>query len=316
MTKKESFSTYEHKFGSIKTSADLKAIPGYLPQVDFSDESIRRLEEMLDGYDFTKEDEYPCGIKGCATKHQHGYLVRTTDGILTNIGNRCGKKYLDLDFSRVKKDYLARRKAADNLASLKAIRSEFSLYQDRLDSIVASCIAFSRCRRLLSEQIPDSFGIAMNMGRNGTREIIKTRRMSKREASIHYVQTNTNSKDYDGRRPTIDEVIGRFDGISIFQESAQDFVRNEIVKPLDEMRSITDFSLDFLSEKKLEDLSRKTNTAIRHINKAEDMVEQGYKFYNADNLSLLELLGADKYTLSNSISMVSDIIASSLKKSG
>lgn len=315
MTEETTQKVYEHKFGTIKTSADLKVIPGYLSKVDFSEASKRRLDEMLDGYDFTKEDEYPCGIKGCATKHQHGYLVRTTDGILTNIGNRCGKKYLDLDFDRVKKDYTTRRKAADNLESLNNIRNNFSPYQSRLDSIVACCIIFARCRKCAFECLPDQLGTAMHMGRIGVREITRTRRMSKREASIHYAQTNTSSKDYEGRRPSIDEVIGRLSGLSIFKEDVQDFVRNEIIKPLDEMKAISDFSLEFLSDKKLEDLSRKTNIAIRQIAKAEDLIDQGFKFYSAENISLFELMGADKNSVAQTAMKITNITMTPIKQS-
>lgn len=312
MTENPNQHIYEHKFGSVKTSADLRAIPGYLAQVDFSDESVRRLEEMLDGYDFTREDEYPCGIKGCATKHQHGYVVRTTDGILTNIGNRCGKKYLDLDFTRVKKDYRAKRKAADNLESITSIRANFSPYQTRLDLVVASCIVFSRCRKRVLELIPGHFDIAIRMARAGVSEIIRTRRMSKREASIHNAQNNTDSKDHEGRRPTLDETIGRFSGMAVLREDLQELVREEIVKPLDEMKSISDFSLDFLSDKKLEDLSRKTNIAIRHIGKAEALVVQGYSFYTHQNISLFELMGADKNSVAEAATSVDKIIMTAI----
>lgn len=302
---------YNHVFGSIKTPKDFLSIPGYLSQVDFSNESTRRLHEMIDGYDFAKIDEYPCGIKGCATKHQHGYLVVTTDGIITNIGNRCGKKYLDLDFTRVKKSYLAKRKASNNLESLKKIRSEYASIKQTIDRLRKSFEKFSESQKILYRSVQTQLWQAMHMGRQGSRDIRRTRRMSKREASIHYAQTNTHSKDYEGRRPSIDEVVGRLDGVSVFKEEPLEFLKSEISAPLTALMSISDFSFDFLSEKDLENHSRSANKAIRQLNKADALENQGYRFYNPGNLALLELMGADKNTLLEAINKVSLLMENS-----
>ena len=177
MTDEKDPSKYAHKFGSIKTPADLKAIPGYCAAVDFSEAAGRRLQEMHDHYDFLKEDEYPCGIKGCATTHQHGYLVSTSDGIFTNIGRICGAKYLDLDFDRVRKEYRIKRKASDNLASLTEIRANFSAHQDRLDSVISRVNLLAKCRKFLFEAMPNQFATSISMSKKGLREVVVIRRM-------------------------------------------------------------------------------------------------------------------------------------------
>lgn len=267
---------------------------------------------MLDGYDFSKADEYPCGIKACATKHQHGYLVEASDGSITNIGGDCGKKYLNLDFDRVKNEYKARRKASDNLASITATRTGFAQYQARLDAVMTLAKQHAKCRKYLFDSMPTQLATMINMGKRGARDIVVTRRMSKREAAIHFAQTNTTGKDYDGRRPTIDEVFGKMEGGDIFRESIEDLIREQILRPLNAMLAITDFSLSTLSTKKLEDLSRDTNNAIRLITKAEELASAGVKFYSANTIKLFAHMGASAQAVGEAVEVITRLAEPSI----
>lgn len=305
---------YEHKFGSIRTPSDLLEIPGYKEKVDFSESAGRRLEVMIDRYDFSKENEYPCGIKACATKHQHGYLVKTSDGILTNIGNRCGKKFLNLDFDRVKKEYTARRKAFDNRASLTMIRNEFNQYQSRIDRLTAISAAFENCKAKLLDVAPMQLSEAIQLSRKGVRDVSRTRRMSKREAAIHYELTKTSSKDYPGRRPTIEEIICRISGGEIFQENINAILSSQIVGPLTKLTDISEFSFSMLNDRALEDLSRESNKAIRAITMAEQLVNKGIAFYSGENLVKLTLMGADSLAIESCAAEISMIVDAAVMK--
>lgn len=307
-------SSYEHKFGSIRTPSDLLAIPDYKPKVDFSESAGRRLEEMIDRYDFSKENEYPCGIKACATKHQHGYLVKTSDGILTNIGNRCGKKFLNLDFDRVKKEYKARRKAFDNLASLTMIRNNFNQYRSRIDRLSTISAAFESCKAKLLDVAPLQFSEAIQLSRKGIRNVSRTRRMSKREAAIHYELTKTSSKDYPGRRPTLEEIVCRISGGEIFQENVNDILSRQISGPLTKLTEISEFSFSMLNERALEDLSRESNKAIRAITMAEQLINKGIAFYSGDNIVKLTLMGADKLAIESCVTEIYEIIDAAIMK--
>lgn len=284
---------YQHAFGSIQSPADLLSIPGYEATVDFSPESGRRLAEMLDRYDFTKEDEYPCGIKGCSTIHQHGYLVRTSDGKLTNIGQLCGKRHLNLDFTRVRKAYREKRKAADNLKSIAEIRSSFSVYRIRLDDVMARSAALARCRSALRDCLPEQHDRVVEMGRKGRHEIVRVRRMSKREAQIHYSQTRTSRKDYEGGRPTVEEVVAILAGAEFFKESLGLLIKNQILPPLTSLIELNDDQIQAMTPRDLENLSRNVNNALRLIEKAEDIAGHGMKFFREANLAQLELMDAD-----------------------
>lgn len=286
-------SGYQHQYGSIRSPADLIAIPGYEATVDFSKDSGRRLAEMLDRYEFSKADEYPCGIKGCSTIHQYGYLVRTSDDKLTNIGQVCGKRHLDLDFTRVRKVYREKRKAADNRKAITEIRSNFSIHQARLDDVMARSLALSNCRATLRDCLPEQHDRVAEMGRKGRREIIRIRRMSKREAQIHYSQTGTSRKDYEGGRPTVEEVVALLAGIEFFKESLGILLKKQVLPPIRSLTELRDDQVLAMAPRDLESLSRNANNALRLIAKAEEIAAHGMRFFSTDNIAQLELMGAD-----------------------
>ncbi|ECV6093068.1 hypothetical protein DIK19_12480 [Salmonella enterica] len=55
-----------------------------------------QLEEIIGYYKF--KEEIHCGLTGCNQPHQMGYIVKTSSGIETNIGNKCGKNEFGVEF--------------------------------------------------------------------------------------------------------------------------------------------------------------------------------------------------------------------------
>ena len=55
-----------------------------------------QFEEIIGYYKF--KEEIHCGLTGCNQPHQMGYIVKTSRGIETNIGNKCGKNEFGVEF--------------------------------------------------------------------------------------------------------------------------------------------------------------------------------------------------------------------------
>ncbi|EBP8056160.1 hypothetical protein GK280_19885, partial [Salmonella enterica] len=55
-----------------------------------------QFEEIIGYYKF--KEEIHCGLTGCNQPHQMGYIVKTSSGIETNIGNKCGKNEFGVEF--------------------------------------------------------------------------------------------------------------------------------------------------------------------------------------------------------------------------
>ncbi|HHF0702221.1 TPA: hypothetical protein ACPIBI_004804 [Pseudomonas aeruginosa] len=75
----------------IKSPEDFVDRPDYREVLDFGEKSGRELLEILGAYIFPDTKSVKCGIRNCRTPHRRGYLISTTDGLETNIGNVCGK---------------------------------------------------------------------------------------------------------------------------------------------------------------------------------------------------------------------------------
>ena len=87
-------------FVEIESWEDLITRPGYRDKIDPSKVQIKQILGL-----YKLPDKHSCGIKNCGTPHNRGYLVSTTDGYETNIGNRCGAKIFGVDFTEARKAY-------------------------------------------------------------------------------------------------------------------------------------------------------------------------------------------------------------------
>lgn len=55
-----------------------------------------KLVDVLTDYSFERKE--PCGLSNCSQWHYDGYLVVTSSGAETNIGNKCGKNAFGIEF--------------------------------------------------------------------------------------------------------------------------------------------------------------------------------------------------------------------------
>jgi len=77
----------------------------------------KHLKSLIAQYSF--RDKVKCGIASCGTKHNDGFLVMLNDGTEIIIGNKCGKRYFDVDFTEQRKAFNAKKIHADNFMFMK-----------------------------------------------------------------------------------------------------------------------------------------------------------------------------------------------------
>lgn len=100
--------------------------------IDKISKAEHKLSEIIGFYRF--KDKIHCGLKGCNQPHQMGYIVRTDDGIETNIGNICGAEEFGVQFKELTEQF-------DNFMKLetnKMIVSEAKLKCDSWSSTIDS----------------------------------------------------------------------------------------------------------------------------------------------------------------------------------
>lgn len=91
------------------------------------------LKEIIGSYQFS--EKVNCGLSNCRTPHFKGYVVVTSDGKVSNIGNHCGKKYFSVEFENQSRifdrsvdEFNWRENINYFLASIDSTRAEFDRY--------------------------------------------------------------------------------------------------------------------------------------------------------------------------------------------
>lgn len=293
----------------IKCLADLQAIPCYEPIVDFGKASGRSLKDVLTEYEVAKIDEVPCGIQGCRQRHMHGYVVFTSDAKITNIGKDCGKKHLGLEFTQARKSFKVRRKAADNRKAVAKSFDELHVHQSKIDHLLKLSRALGRCKKVLREWSPAINAKLVRMAEIRSSQIVVERRMSKRDAQVHYLQTNTSRKDYERGRPMVEEKVGTLDGLPFFRTSLAALMGKSVTPAIDRLKALSEQEIRDLQPREVEGLSRDLGNAIRSLREAEQLADQGLRFFTPENVSKLAHMGATEQSLIGLVQAISELDA-------
>jgi hypothetical protein len=132
----------------FRAAADFQTRPAFQSDLDHGQ---RKLLKIIGDYEFNETQKLKCGLKRCRTTHWHGYVVLTDDGIETNIGRDCGKKYFGVNWGEVRTVFDRAREEQnwnawiDNLASsqkglsarAEAIYSELQPLGNALNEVLA-----------------------------------------------------------------------------------------------------------------------------------------------------------------------------------
>src|SRR5437870_2007628 len=88
----------------IQTMEDIRLLAGYVGEVD---PVTVQLIEALDEYKC--KETITCSLSSCHHPHNHGWIVKTEFGGITNIGNDCGKTHFGDRLRLLQNEYRARR---------------------------------------------------------------------------------------------------------------------------------------------------------------------------------------------------------------
>lgn len=90
----------DHELKTIETWQEIIEMPGFTTQVD---PKTITLKEIIGSYKFS--DRVRCGLATCRQPHGSGFLVTTNNGLITNIGQVCGKQNFLVTFETMRKRY-------------------------------------------------------------------------------------------------------------------------------------------------------------------------------------------------------------------
>ncbi|MCQ4271045.1 hypothetical protein NA655_08430 [Pseudomonas kuykendallii] len=280
------------KANPISSPKDFSKIPGYTPSIDFSEGTGRKFAIAYTDYSFSKLDETVCGIDGCKQTHQNGWLVASSDDLITNIGKDCAKRHLNLNFGSVKAALKERRRVESNIETIGKIRSSISEHEERITRIIRIGEVLSSCAFLFKREMRDVSDKVSGMARRKNPAITVPKALKGRDADIYLEQNRLRRSDYPGGIPVIEVQIGVLDGISFFREQISIVVMQNLVKPISEIRELSAEQISEMSPQRLDKMSRMSQDALRAIEVAESFISQGITFFSKSNIDKLSLLGA------------------------
>jgi len=97
----------------VESWDDIVLRPGFVTDLNPSD---HKLDSIIGRYLF--RDKIRCGLSNCHTPHAKGYIATTKEGLSTNIGKDCGKKYFGVDFEIMSKKFDRAITEAENRSRL------------------------------------------------------------------------------------------------------------------------------------------------------------------------------------------------------
>ena len=249
------------------------------------DPTEHKLEAIIGRY--VEKDWVRCGLTCCNQEHMKGYLVKTVQGLETNIGKDCGKTHFGVDFenlSRVFEQDLIATRNREILWNTRFRTEEIEELIGRLRSEQHGADWIQRNLRVLTTPnsgCPDVVVAAIRkMTKSGNSKIIHERDATDQEIrSIEVAQGKTVAKPY-----LIEDPKGELKGIAAF--SPENDLRNLLVLELDEkLKKFTACDIDSLTKDQLKTWARWAGSIDVTLERAQAAIEIGRSLLTKENLS-------------------------------
>lgn len=92
-----------------------------------------KLVDVLTDYSFERKE--PCGLSNCSQWHYDGYLVVTSSGAETNIGNKCGKNAFGIEFKSARARFKRDEDRRVTLGRAMELQSEAPRVKEKLSEL-------------------------------------------------------------------------------------------------------------------------------------------------------------------------------------
>lgn len=281
----------------LKSYEDLLAQEGFQESLAFHPKADRRFDKVLWPYQFL--DLAPCGISSCRQKHLRGYLVQSSDGLITNIGNRCGLREFGVDFTRDRKrvdDLVAQHRREESIRA--TIRS--------LPTMITELEQIEQDYKLLSQLKNRLFGaldmsLFQHLKARANRDETTIKRMVRRtqEEMQAYLATNSNV-NFERDRESIqykEEIVAVLEGLAFIRARFKDIVDVGVITPLRNLQKTKESDIPLMTKRELMSNSKWIGELPAKMNQTRDIIAAGWRFFTRENIMKLKLLGADSKVL-------------------
>ncbi|WP_392552888.1 hypothetical protein RHO14_03230 [Orbus wheelerorum] len=264
-----------NKYIQIHSWDDILNRPNFVTSFD---PQGKELADVIGEYSF--KEKLSCCLTNCNQPHNYGYLVLTSTGEETYIGNICGKKIFgEINFKSKTRSFDRSLKVSQAKQSLLENKDKLTFWFDRLNSLkpVAKIILKKMTQISNIDQV-GSFARSefSNMMRLGNGRIIWIRKADQHEIDVMKLQ---------GRSPPyeVEELIGVVSYTSVLSDANN--LKNLLLVELEE--TLIKLSLmppDIDDEDFILETSKKVNNIENCFNQVTSILDNSKKFFTEENL--------------------------------
>lgn len=257
---------------------------------DGLDHSAHKLLRIIGDYSLSAKEQLPCGLKGCRTAHQNGYVVETVDGLETHIGNNCGKRYFNLTWGELKAMFKRAEEDRDRQAWLDGVLAQREALLAKTKVVLQGVIAATTKVDEIIEKIDKEAVIKaafLAAARSGGAIQVQRKVDTDIAAAMSLSQ----------RQQTSLETIGRIEGVevAIVPPGVQRYpgaqavadIKILVLQPLNAL-SLT--SLRNLNSRQRKERAKELELASERLASAENYMRQAQRFLVPANLRQLAKL--------------------------
>lgn len=268
---------------NVENWEDIESRPGFVTDLNPAN---HKLEGIIGRYLF--KEKIRCGLSNCRTPHAKGYIVTTKDGLSTNIGIDCGRKYFSVDFDNFSKIFERDVTEKENRVRLFS----FSFQIEELERTISDLRkkehgadwVYKKTRPLISagKDCPEVIVRRISaMLKNGT-NILSVQR----EATVKEIEVVEAAQNRKVQRPHfVDDPIAEIAGIQALY--SENDLKKLLVLDLEEnLQAFKGKDIDTLSYEELRQWTKWVNSVENTLEKATISVALGNTLLSQSNLEL------------------------------
>lgn len=271
----------EQGLTTVEGWEEIEARPGFVTDLN---PSHHQLDAIIGRYMF--KDKIRCGLSNCHTPHAKGYIVTTKEGLSTNIGKDCGKRYFGVDFETMSKKFDRDITEAENRSRLCG----FSLQLEEIEHVLSDL----RKRPRGADWVYKKTRALVSTGNGCPEEVVRrisamvkggtTTLTIEREATSSEVDTMEAMQGRKIQRPHfISEPIAEIGGLqALYPEND---LKTLLVLDLENnLRDFKDKDIDCLTYDELRHWTKWTDSVEGTLERAKRAVAIGCDLLTASNL--------------------------------
>lgn len=266
----------------IEQWLEITGRPAFKAQISKSE---HKLSEIIGYYRF--KDKIHCGLKGCNQPHQMGYVVRTDDGIETNIGNICGADEFGVQFKELTEQFDQFMKLENNKMIVSEAQQNCEVWSELLETFRKNKPSIDFCVSNI-----DKIQNANYSGRLAATEIRLLAKSQSGDVTLSEVETekwarailfSTNKHMRESGEATTEYLMGKVSFTHVLLP--ENNLRDRFVAISEDIKLIRQIDLSSASSPAIKDVALRAGTLEERIKQLKALKHDAGKFLTKKNLS-------------------------------